>query len=147
LALFYECSFKNIFNFVFEKIKQYLMNAPKIVAVLATSLLLMASCKQETASAPGSETAQNEKAPAVKPETASMHIEGMTCAIGCAKTIEEKLAETPGVQEAKVDFDKKEATVHFDADKLSEKDLTKLVESCADGKTYKVSNVKVEKKA
>lgn len=123
------------------------MKAPKIVAVVATSLLLMTSCKQETAMAQGQETAQNEKTPVTKPETASMHIEGMTCAIGCAKTIEEKLAETPGVQEAKVDFDKKEATVHFDADKLSEKDLTKLVESCADGKTYKVSDVKVDKKA
>lgn len=136
-----------IFLILFLKIKLNIMNAPKIVAFAAASLMLMTSCKQETAAAAGTETAQNQKAPAVKPEIASMHIEGMTCAIGCAKTIEEKLAETPGVQEAKVDFDKKEATVHFDADKLSEKDLTKLVESCADGKTYKVSNVKVDKKA
>lgn len=123
------------------------MNASKIVVFIAASLLLMTSCKQETAAAVETETAQNQKTPAGQPETVSMHIEGMTCAVGCAKTIEEKLAETPGVKEAKVDFDKKEATIHFDADKLSEKDITKLVESCADGKTYKVSNVKVDKKA
>ena len=123
------------------------MNVSKIVAVFAASLLLLFSCKQETTATPSSAIASNNNAVVVKPEIALMHIKGMTCAIGCAKTIEEKLAETPGIQKAKVDFEKQEATVHFDADKLTKKDLIQLVESCADGKTYKVSDMKMGKKA
>lgn len=119
------------------------MNASKIVAFFAGSLLLITSCKQESAASSGSETALNAKASVVKPTVASFQIEGMTCAIGCAKTIEKKLAETPGVQKAKVDFEKKQATVHFDADKLSTNQLKQFVESCADGKTYKVTAIKV----
>ena len=38
---------------------------------------------------------------------AEFNIEGMTCAIGCAKTIEKKLAKMDGVKSAKVDFEKK----------------------------------------
>ena len=85
------------------------------------------------------------KAPATKPEVATFHIEGMTCEIGCAKTIEEELNNMDGVQQAKVDFEKKQATVNFDLDKLSTNDLVKTTEACADGKTYKVSNVKTGK--
>ena len=47
-----------------------------------------------------------------------------------------------GVQNAKVDLDKKVATVNFDLDKLKSDDLVKAVESTGDGQTYKVYNVK-----
>jgi copper chaperone CopZ len=67
----------------------------------------------------------------------------MTCAVGCAKTIEKQLSEMDGVQNAKVDFDKKVATVNFDLDKLKSEDLVKAVESTGDGQTYKVSNIKL----
>ena len=90
---------------------------------------------------------KKEIAAATKPETASFHIEGMTCAMGCAKTIEKKLADMDGVQSATVDFEAKTATVNFDLDKLKSEDLVKTTEACADGKTYKVSDVKVGKKA
>ena len=61
----------------------------------------------------------------------------MTCAMGCAKTIEKKLSNMDGVQNATVDFDAKIATINFDADKLATQDLVKTIESAADGKTYK----------
>lgn len=92
-------------------------------------------------------TTKKEIAAATKPETASFHIEGMTCAMGCAKTIEKKLADMDGVQSATVDFDAKTATVNFDLDKLKSEDLVKTTEACADGKTYKVSDVKLGNKA
>jgi mercuric ion binding protein len=62
--------------------------------------------------------------------------------MGCAKTIEKKLSEMDGVQKAAVDFEKKTATVEFDANKQTPETLVKTVEATADGKTYKVSNVK-----
>ena len=46
-------------------------------------------------------------------------IEGMTCAMGCAKTIEKKMAKMEGVKSAKVDFDKRLAMVEYDEAKVS----------------------------
>ncbi|WP_396155498.1 heavy-metal-associated domain-containing protein [Flavobacterium macrobrachii] len=106
------------------------------------------SCK-ETGNKPSLSESTNavsstEKKVAQKPETATLKIDGMTCSMGCAKTIERKLTEMDGVQEAKVDFDKKEATVSFDAAVLSPEKLSETVEATADGKTYKVSDVKIK---
>ena len=75
-------------------------------------------------------------------QTASFAIEGMTCAVGCAKTIEKKLAESEGVEKATVDFDKKLATVTFDKSVQNPTSLTQVIEGVADGKTYKVVNTK-----
>lgn len=118
----------------------------KSIAILALSSALFIGCKDapsKTADVKG----KKEIVAAVNPETASFKIEGMTCAMGCAKTIEEKLADMDGVQSAKVDFETKMATVNFDLDKLKSEDLVKAAESCADGKTYKVSEVKLGNKA
>lgn len=121
-----------------------------LTLTLASSLLI--GCK-DTASKPATnastETSSVEKkeiAAAVKPETANFKIEGMTCAMGCAKTIEKKLAGMDGVQNATVDFETKEATVEFDATIQSQESLIIAIESAADGKTYKVSDKKTEPK-
>jgi copper chaperone CopZ len=116
--------------------------------IISLSSLLLLSCKKsetphtiiasEVASKPNSKTA------AAKPAMATFTIEGMTCAIGCAKTIQEKLASMDGVQNATVDFDKKFATVEFDALKQTPALLLKAVQETGDGKTYVVSNMKSE---
>lgn len=107
------------------------------VALIGTSIT---ACKPNSSPAP-----QAEEKPVVSKEIAAanldstrFHIDGMTCAIGCAKTIETKLNETAGVQKASVNFEKKEAVVAFDKTQQSKKSLTHVVESCADGATYKV---------
>ncbi|PWA04510.1 heavy-metal-associated domain-containing protein [Flavobacterium psychrotolerans] len=122
------------------------MNFPKSLLALSFAALLFASCKQ-TDSEPKTEastsvTATEKPATIAKLETTSFSIEGMTCAIGCAKTIEKELSEMEGVQKVTVDFDKKLATVSFDATKQTPEVLVKAVEATGDGKTYKVSNVK-----
>jgi mercuric ion binding protein len=121
------------------------MKFSKSLGLIAISAMVFVSCKQ-TDSAPkteaGSEVASAQTNAPAKMETASFSIEGMTCAMGCAKTIEKKLSEMDGVQKAAVDFEKKTATVEFDANKQTPETLVKTVEATADGKTYKVSNVK-----
>jgi mercuric ion binding protein len=125
------------------------MNFTKSIAIIALSSLLFASCKDNKADSKA-ETASTETAtPKVKKEiaaanlqTASFTVEGMTCAIGCAKTIQEELTDLDGVQTAKVDFDKKLATVIFDKTVQTPESLTKVVQATGDGKTYKVSNMK-----
>ncbi len=121
------------------------MNFTKSLVTLGIASTMLFSCK-DTASKPATDdnkeevTATEQKAPAIaaKPETASFKIEGMTCSMGCAKTIEKELANMNGVQKATVDFDKKEATVEFDAAVLTPEKLFATVEATGDGTTYKV---------
>ena len=125
------------------------MNFIKYIATLLLASLLFVGCKEKTDEAI-SDTEIETGAPKVKKEfavanlqTASFTIKGMTCAIGCAKTIQEELNGLDGVQKATVNFEKELATVSFDKTILSPEKLTKVVEATADGKTYKVSNMKI----
>jgi len=127
------------------------MNFSKSLLTLSLACSLFFGCKDK-ASNSGEEakekasSIQKTIAAAKKPKTASFKIEGMTCAIGCAKTIETKLSKMDGVQKATVDFDKKEATVDYDASVVTSQKLVEAVQATGDGETYKVSDVKTNKK-
>jgi copper chaperone CopZ len=134
-----------LINFVIIKeIKFKHMKITKTILTLAFVSLLTVSCKKEAEKK--EEITEKEMAAPKKEvviaaenvQTASFEVEGMTCAVGCAKTIEEELAAMDGVQKASVDFDSKKATVVFDKTIQSQESLTKVVEATADGKTYKV---------
>lgn len=125
------------------------MNFTKSILTIMLASLLFVSCKEKTSETVSTSATTETSAPKVKKEiaaanlqTASFTVEGMTCAIGCAKTIQEELSGLDGVQKATVDFDKKLATVSFDKTIQTPESLTKVVEATADGKTYKVSNMK-----
>lgn len=124
------------------------MNFKKSIVTLVLTSILFVGCKEKETDIVSKETAETA-APKVKKEiaaenlqTASFSVEGMTCAVGCAKTIQEDLTGLDGVQKATVDFDTKLATVTFDKTVQTPEKLTKVVEAAADGKTYKVSNMK-----
>lgn len=120
------------------------MNLTKTLMIAALPMFFLTSCKQTESAAPETASASEKTTAAVaaKPETASFKIDGMVCAVGCAKTIEKKLASLDGVTKATVDYDKKEATVEFDAAVQTPEKLVETVEKVGDGKTYKVSDVK-----
>ncbi|MEW5674748.1 heavy metal-associated domain-containing protein [Flavobacterium enshiense] len=122
------------------------MTFSKSLLIAAVAGITFASCKKEEKT---TENATTTAAPTPKKEiaaadlqSATFEIKGMTCAMGCAATIEKKLAETEGVKEAKVDFETKTATISFDKTVNDQETLTKIVEGVADGKTYKVANYK-----
>lgn len=124
------------------------MNFLKSILTITLAGLFFVGCKEKNNDTV-SDTAKEISAPKVKKEiasenlkTASFAIEGMTCEFGCAKTIEKELNELDGVQTAKVDFEKKSATISFDKTILKTENITKVVEATGDGKTYKVSNMK-----
>lgn len=125
------------------------MNFTKSILIVKLAGLLFVSCKEKTKAPVLTSKATETTAPKVKKEiavanlqTASFNIEGMTCAIGCAKTIQEELTGLDGVQTATVDFDKKLATVTFDKTIQTPEKLTTVVQATGNGKTYKVSNMK-----
>ena len=124
------------------------MKFTKIIATVAIASLVFVSCKKEedknlaNIKTETSAPKEHKVIAAENVQTASFEIEGMTCAMGCAKTIEKELSDLDGVEKATVDFDKKTATVVFDKTIQNQENLTKVVQATGDGKTYKVSNTK-----
>ncbi len=81
--------------------------------------------------------------------TAEMNItiDGMTCASGCAKTIEKTVAALAGVTYSRVNFEENTATFKFDDSKTSEKEILEAIAALNEGQ-YKVTQVelKIQKK-
>ena len=79
---------------------------------------------------------------------AELEIEGMTCAIGCAKMIKKTVRELDGVEMVTVDFDADRtvdiATVTYNPDKINEYEMAAAVQKLADGQ-YKVNKILVKK--
>jgi len=126
------------------------MNIAKQISLLALAAVLFTGCKDTskdgnlengTKSDSTATDSTMTKETAANLEKTTFKIDGMTCPQGCAATIESKLAGLEGVQDAKVDFEKKEATVSFDPAKQTPEKLVQTVEKIADG-AYKVSDVK-----
>jgi len=120
----------------------------KSILTITLASLLFVGCKEKTTDSVSDATTENST-PKVKKEiaaanlqTASFSIEGMTCEIGCAKTIEKELNGLDGVQKATINFEKKSATISFDKTILKTENISKVVEATGDGKTYKVLNMK-----
>lgn len=61
---------------------------------------------------------------AAPPKTVTLDVQNMTCPL-CPITVKKSLEKVVGVSVVKVDFDKKTATVTYDADKAQPEALTK----------------------
>lgn len=120
----------------------------KNILALAIITLFAFSCKNEAkpevVTSPNSEITTNNEVAKLDPNAnyakAEFTIEGMTCAMGCAKTIEKKMAKMEGVKSATVDFDKKLAMVEYDDAKVTPESLENTVTSVAD--QYSVKDMK-----
>lgn len=58
-------------------------------------------------------------------QTAILDLQNMTCSV-CAITVKKSLQKVPGVTDAKIDYDRRTATVRFDTGKA---DLAALVKA------------------
>ena len=102
------------------------MKIKKILFGLLTLTFLFTACKSE---------AKKE----IKEEKVALVISGMTCEIGCAKTIQSKLSKKEGVLNAKVVFTDSIATINYDANTTSKEDLIAFVDGIAGGELYTAS--------
>jgi len=94
---------------------------------LFLSIFLLVGCKEEVA---------KKETQEVKKEFVALNISGMTCEIGCAKTIQSKLSKKDGVLEAKVVFTDSIANINFDANTTSKKELIAFIDGIAGGELY-----------
>ncbi|MDB4297655.1 cation transporter [Flavobacteriaceae bacterium] len=108
----------------------------KYTLVLLFSAGMLIACK-------GNETSKEVKSAntssIAKLETVSVDIKGMTCAIGCAKTIESKLLHLEGITESKVDFESGKGSFTYDANTTSKDAIVSKINGLLDGKTYSAS--------
>lgn len=111
------------------------------LAVIATFAL---SCKNKTAPEVKTVEVETETIKDSDPNAtyakAEFTIDGMTCQIGCAATIQKKISKMDGVKSATVDFDRKLAMVEYNEAKVTPTTLEEAVAKVSD--TYKVSNMK-----
>lgn len=105
------------------------MKTKKILFSFAIACFVLISCKNE---------AKKEVLP-VQKQNVSLAISGMTCEIGCAKTIQSKLSKKEGVLDAKVIFTDSIANIEFDANTTSKEDLVAFVNGIAGGDLYKAT--------
>jgi copper chaperone CopZ len=69
---------------------------------------------------------------------ADYKVEGMVCAMGCAKTIEDEVGGMNGVTVSSVDYESGKAHFEFDKTQTSEADIKAKIATIADG-IYKVN--------
>lgn len=110
------------------------MNIRSILTLAIILSFSIVSCKKET-----QKVETPKEVLAAKMETVSLNIAGMTCEIGCAKTIQSKLSRKEGVASAKVVFTDSIATIKFDANKTSSEDLISFIDGIAGGDLYKAT--------
>ena len=129
------------------------MKTLKGISMFVLAAAMLVSCKQnsnkqeestttETDSLTTEQVSSNEVSGVM--QKATFQVEGMSCAVGCAKVIEGKLAKMDGVKAATVDFESKTATVEYDDAKQNPETIEKMVEEIANG-AYKVENMSVAK--
>ena len=80
----------------------------------------------------------------VKNSIMAMGIEGMTCAMGCAKAIETELKNVDGVSSAVVDFESATASIEFNPGLVSEAGLLDFVNDYRDG-SFKATTMAAKK--
>ena len=123
------------------------MKTLKNILAIGFIALVIFNCKNESQpevktveTETAAETTKAELDPNATYAKAEFKIEGMTCAMGCAKTIEKKIAKMEGVKSASVDFDRQLAMVEYDEAKVTPATLESTVISVGD--VYKVKDMK-----
>lgn len=106
-----------------------------IIFIISIVLFSCNETKKETVK----EKAVEAKEVAANLKSVEIDIEGMTCEIGCARTIQSKLSKVDGITYSKVDFESKKGVFTFDSNKLSNDDISKKIDGIAGGDVYFVT--------
>lgn len=118
-------------------------NMLKNLLFVAFAGILVLSCgKSTTKSEEVTSKVEKSENLAVNLEKVSLNIEGMTCEIGCARTIQSKLSKAEGIITASVSFDEKQGVIEYDSDKINIKKIKAIVQEIAGGELYKVTGTK-----
>ncbi len=112
----------------------------KMFPLILVTLLVFGCKKQLNQNDNTVDKATIAKASFATTEKAELVVSGMTCAVGCAGTIQKNLAKVEGVQSAEVDFERQLAMVEYNPSKVILQDLENTIHKTSDA--YKVIHAK-----
>lgn len=115
------------------------------LTVILASLFFVAC---SSADSTNKESKKEEKKVEVLAENKSavkMEIDGMVCAMGCAKYIEDKVADLDGILSSKVDFEAGLADFEFDKSAMTAEEIQTFISEIHDGQ-YKATLVAEQEK-
>ncbi len=100
------------------------MKTLKYILGLFLIAIIVFSCKNETSPETktvdlSEETTEKVLNPDANYVAAKFEIDGMMCAMGCAKVIEKNIAQMDGVKTVEVDFESKVAKVEYDEEMVT----------------------------
>lgn len=104
------------------------MNKFFAVALIFVSLILV-NCSESTEGTDVVVLADKEM---------DIKVDGMVCAMGCAKYIEKEVAKLDGVAGCKVNFEEGTATIEYSSEQTSDQELVDFIQGMNDGQ-YGVS--------
>jgi Cu+-exporting ATPase len=112
----------------------------KALYILSIVFVLI-SCNDNKKEVSGEKSEIEKQEIAASYKSIAIEIEGMTCEIGCAKTIESKLSKTEGVTYSKVSFEDKVGQFTYDENKISKEDIAKKIAGIGGGALYKATKI------
>jgi len=100
-----------------------------LIAVLV--ILVLAACQNS----PHAQEIQEESTEQIADNTAQvdMKVEGMVCAMGCAKFIQDAVAGVEGVVLSEVSFEDEQAHFEFDGNMLTAEEIKDMINDIHDG--------------
>lgn len=113
------------------------MKIQKIIFAVLLAVFTLSACNTES-----KKTTEIKTSKTPKLEKIAINISGMTCEIGCAKTIQSKLSKKTGITSAKVIFKDSLGLVEYDANTISAKDINAFINGIAGGDLYTVKSSK-----
>ena len=113
------------------------MKFQRILVLILTVTFSLTACNT-----PSKKKPEVKEIAAPNPQKLAFNISGMTCEIGCAKTIQSKLSKKAGITSAKVIFNDSIAFVEYNANAISQDEITSFVNGIAGGDLYKAKNAK-----
>jgi periplasmic mercuric ion binding protein len=113
------------------------MKIQKIIFTVLLAVFTLSACNTES-----KKTTEVKISKTPKLEKVAINISGMTCEIGCAKTIQSKLSKKAGITSAKVIFKDSLGLVEYDANTISAKDINAFINGIAGGDLYTVKSSK-----
>ncbi len=110
----------------------------KIILLFAFSLLVF-SCKETKKETVNKNNEVQEQEDVALFKSVEIEIEGMTCEIGCAKTIQSKVFKMDGVTYSNVSFKTKTGQFTYNENKISKEDIVKKITGIGGGDLYKAT--------
>ena len=110
----------------------------KIIYIFLISFIAI-SCNEVKKGPSNNKKEVAKSAIAASYKSIEVDIKGMTCEIGCARTIQSKLSKVDGVTYSKVNFEAKKGQFTYDENKLKKEDIINKINGIAGGDLYKVT--------